>query len=479
MDIKLRKVDEYVFELAKTGGMRVPGRIYASERMLPKIERERVAEQVANVAHLPGIVEYSLAMPDCHWGYGAPVGGVAAMDAKTGVISPGMVGYDISCGVRLLRSSLTAGSVRKMIGPLMDALYGSVASGVGKGGRLRLSSKDVKKVFRGGARWAVGAGYGDAEDLERIEDGGAVDGADPDRPSRRAVERGKNQVGTLGSGNHFLELQEVDAVFDAGAAEAFGLFEGQLVVLIHTGSRGCGYQICADALKIMQQARSRYRIALPDRQLACAPLDSPEGKDYLAAMCAGSNYARANRQVITHLVREAAMRTLSMAPRELGMSVVYDVSHNIAKMEIHDVGGGKRRLCVHRKGATRAFPAGHPDVPAAYRDVGQPVLVPGSMGTHSYVLVGTERAMRETFGTVCHGAGRMMSRTQAAKRIKGRDLARELEDKGIAIRTDSWRGLAEEAPFAYKNVCEVVDVCHRAGLARKVARMRPLGVLKG
>ncbi|MFH2201945.1 MAG: RtcB family protein [Elusimicrobiota bacterium] len=479
MGHKLKKIGDYLFELERSGGMRVPGRIYASAAMLPKIERERVAQQVANVAHLPGIVGYSLAMPDCHWGYGAPVGGVAAMDAADGVISPGMVGYDISCGVRLLRSAVTAASVRGRIGVLMDALHGSVASGVGKGGRLKLSREDMKRVLRKGARWAVAAGYGERCDLDMLEDGGAVAGADPDRPSRRALERGRDQVGTLGSGNHFLELQAVDAVYDPVVAEAFGLFPGQLVVLIHTGSRGCGYQICADSLQAMQKARARYKIALPDRQLACAPLTSAEGKDYFAAMCAGSNFALANRQVITHLVREAAMRALSLSPRELGLDVVYDVSHNIARIETHRVGGRERRLCVHRKGATRAFPAGHPEVPEAHRRAGQPVLVPGSMGTHSYVLVGTERAMEQTFGTVCHGAGRLMSRTQAAQRISGRELAQELTRRGIEVRTDSWRGFAEEAPFAYKNVVEVVEVCHQAGLARKVARMSPLGVLKG
>lgn len=476
---RLRKIDDYRFEIPKTGGMRVPGRIYASEKMTPKIERERVAEQVANVAHLPGIVEYSLAMPDCHWGYGAPVGGVAAMDVEDGVISPGMVGYDISCGVRLLRSDIKAATIQPNIERLMDALHGAVASGVGKGGRLRLNKLEMRKLFRKGARWAVENGHGDAADLDLIEDGGAVEGAEPEAVSPRAVERGRSQVGTLGAGNHFLELQRVDAIFDEAAAEAFGLFAGQFVILIHTGSRGCGYQICSDSLKVMQQATRRHNISLPDRQLACVPFRSDEGKDYYGAMCAGSNFARANRQVITQLTREACMRALNMSPRDLGLDVVYDVSHNIAKLETHTVRGKKRRVLVHRKGATRAFPAGHPEIPGKYRAVGQPVFVPGSMGTHSYVLVGTERAMAETFGTVCHGAGRVMSRTQAAKRITGPALARELGERGIVIRTDSWRGFAEEAPFAYKDVSEVVEVCHGSGLARKVARMSPLGVLKG
>lgn len=459
--------------------MRAAGLIYASAGMVSKIERERVAEQVANVAHLPGIVGRSLAMPDCHWGYGAPVGGVAAMDAEGGVVSPGMVGYDISCGVRLLRSDWTADRVAPRLGTLMDALHGTVASGVGRGGGLRLDERALRRVLARGARWAVENGHGEAEDLAVVEDGGAVEGADPDRVSERAIERGRGQVGTLGSGNHFLELQRVDAVYDPAVAGAFGLFEGQFVVLIHTGSRGCGYQICSDALKAMQSAGRRYGISLPDRQLACAPISSPEGKDYLAAMAAGSNFARANRQVITQLVREACMRALQASPRELGLRVVYDVSHNLAKMETHEVEGRRRRVCVHRKGATRAFPAGHPDVPEPYRDVGQPVLVPGSMGTFSYVLVGTPRALVETFGTVCHGAGRVMSRTQAARQVQGHALARELKERGVEVRTDAMRGLAEEAPFAYKDVSEVVEVCEGAGLARKVARMRPMGVLKG
>lgn len=477
--MRLRKIDDCRFELPMTGGMRVPGRVYASEAMISKIERERVAEQVANVAHLPGIVGASLAMPDCHWGYGAPVGGVAAMDAKEGVISPGMVGYDISCGVRLLRSDLSARSVARAKEPLLDLLHRTVASGVGKGGSVRVGKPEMRKVFTRGARWAVERGFGNAADLETVEDAGCVEGADPDAVSERAAERGRSQIGTLGSGNHFLELQEVDAIYDANAAEAFGLFEGQFVILIHTGSRGCGYQICTDALKAMGSAGKRYGISLPDRQLACAPIGSPEGRAYLAAMNAGSNFARANRQAITHLTRRAAAEALGASEEALGMRVVYDVSHNVAKFERHKIRGAERTLCVHRKGATRAFPPGHPDIPERYRGVGQPVLVPGSMGTHSFVLTGTETAMLETFGTVCHGAGRTMSRTQAAKRIRGDALAEELGRRGISVRTDSRRGLAEEAPFAYKDVSEVVEVCVRAGLAAKVARMRPLGVLKG
>lgn len=475
----LRKIDDFRFEVPRAGGMRVPGLIYASERMIKKIERERVAEQVSNVAHLPGIVERSLAMPDCHWGYGAPVGGVAATDAADGVISPGLVGFDISCGMRLLRTGLKAGTVKARGEAVLDLLHSTIPSGVGKGGRLRLDKREVRAVLEKGALWAVQRGYGTRADLDVIEDGGTLGGADPDEVSERALERGRDQVGTLGSGNHFLELQVVDAVFDETTAGAFGLFEGQFVAMIHTGSRGLGYQVCSDSLKRMQNAMRVHKIKLPDRQLACAPLDSADGKAYYGAMCAASNFALANRQTITHLFREACMRALDIGPRDLSMGLVYDISHNTAKLETHKVGGKERRVCVHRKGATRALPARHPDIPGIYASAGQPVVVPGSMGTYSYVLVGGERAMRETFGTVCHGAGRVMSRSQAKKRVRGHELAEELGREGIAIRTDSWRGLAEEAPIAYKDVSEVVDVCHRAGLATKVARMRPFGVIKG
>ncbi|MBI4247885.1 MAG: RtcB family protein [Elusimicrobia bacterium] len=479
-DLRFQKIDDYRWELPRQGAMRVPGRVYASEKMLSKLERERVASQVANVATFPGIVGYSLAMPDAHWGYGFCVGGVAAMDVDAGgVISPGGVGFDISCGVRLLRSGLMAEEVAPRMDGLMDALFHAVPSGVGSKGKLRLSEDQMRRVFKKGARWAVENGLGDAEDLETLEDRGAIEDADPDGPSRRAVERGRDQLGTLGSGNHFLEVQKIDAIYDQPVAEAFGLFEGQLVVLIHTGSRGCGYQICSDSIQEMLRASLKYGIALPDKQLCCAPLKSPEGRAYFGAMGAGANFARANRQVVTHRVREAFMHAMGASPRELDMGVVYDVCHNVAKIEKHEFAGRKLTLCVHRKGATRSFPAGHPELPARYQKAGQPVFLPGSMGTASYVLVGTERAMRETFGTVAHGAGRRLSRTQASKQISGRDLRLQLEKQGIRVRTDSERGLAEEAPFAYKDVSEVVEICDRSGIAKKVARMRPMGVVKG
>jgi tRNA-splicing ligase RtcB len=473
---RFRKIDDYRWELPMTGAMRVPGLVYATERMLPKLEAEKVAEQVANVATLPGIVGYSMAMPDAHWGYGMPVGGVAATTAAKGVISPGAVGYDISCGVRLLRTDLKAAEMRPVLPRLMDALFRAVPSGVGSEGQLRLSEEELRKVFVKGARWAVDKGYGEKADLETCEDGGALADADTQRPSQRAVERGQNQLGTLGSGNHFIEVQEVDEVYEPGTAAVFGLFPGQLTILIHTGSRGCGYQICDDFLRSMQSAVRKYNISLPDRQLCCAPFDSPEGRAYFGAMCAGANYSRANRQAITHFTRQAFRH---VSDRDLGLRVVYDVAHNLCQVEEHVVAGKTMKLCVHRKGATRAFPAGRPEVPEPYRQVGQPVLVPGSMGTSSYVLVGTETAMKETFGTTAHGAGRMMSRHQALRQIQGRELMAQLKRQGIEVRTDSLRGLAEEAPFAYKDVSEVVEACHGSGISRKVARMRPLGVVKG
>ncbi|MFH1619300.1 MAG: RtcB family protein [bacterium] len=477
--MRFDKISDYLWELPRSGRMEVPGRVYASEPMLHKMEAGKVADQVSNVACLPGIIGYSYAMPDAHWGYGFPIGGVAAMTMESGVISPGGVGYDISCGVRLLRSSVTAEEMKRHIPRLMDVLFARIPSGVGSESRLRLDGHAMEKVFEKGARWAVETGHGTKEDLESQEDGGALPGADPSVPGRRARERGEKQLGTLGSGNHFLELQEVDEVYDRKTAEGFGVFKGQFVVLIHTGSRGLGYQICDDFIRVMNAAQGRYGISVPDRQLCCAPLSSKEGRAYFAAMCCAGNYAKANRQIITHGVREAFSRVLGQGPGELGMDVVYDVSHNLAKMETHVFQGKKVKVCVHRKGATRAFPAGHPEVPEIYRLLGQPVLVPGSMGTFSYLLVGTTGAMEETFGSVCHGAGRMMSRSQALKTARGEDTGENLKKQGIEIRTDSLKGLAEEAPHAYKDVSAVVEICARAGLASKVARMKPLGVVKG
>lgn len=467
------------WELPREGSMRVPGLLFADASMLPRLEADKVAQQMRNVACLPGIVNFSLAMPDAHWGYGFPIGGVAAFGMRDGVISPGGVGYDIACGVRLLRTGLEAASVARSVPAFLDAIFPSVPAGVGESGPVKLDKREIKKVFERGARWAVERGYGSSADLEAIEDSGECREADPDAVSSRAVERGLNQLGTLGSGNHFIELQAVDEIYEERAASDFGLFKGQLAVLFHTGSRGCGYQICDDYLRLLGQASVKYGITLPDRQLACAPLDSDEGRRYAGAMFAAANYAKANRQVISAAVEKALCRITGRGPADLGFAVVYDVAHNMAKFEEHSVNGKKHMLCVHRKGATRAFPPGHPEVPRAYAASGQPVLVPGSMGSCSYVLAGTQAAMEISFGSVCHGAGRVMSRTEALRRVNASELRRELSASGVEVRAASTRGLAEEAPCAYKDVSMVADICAAAGLARKVARMKPIGVIKG
>jgi tRNA-splicing ligase RtcB len=461
-------------------GMRVPGIVYADDELMAQIRRDGSLEQVANGATLPGIVKASMAMPDIHQGYGLPVGAVVATDAERGVISPGGVGYDINCGVRLLRTDLERAAVAPRLAALVDALALAIPSGVGAGGRVRLGPRDERRgpVLRG-ARWAIEQGYGEAGDLGAIESHGTIPGADPDAVSSRAYERGRSQVGTLGSGNHFLEVQVVDEVLLPEVAAVLGLELGLVTVMIHTGSRGLGHQVCTDALGVMQGAMRRYGIGLPDRQLACAPVDAPEARAYLGAMRAAANFAFANRQCLAHFAREAFERTLGVAPRALGWRLVYDVAHNIAKEEEHEVDGRRRRVLVHRKGATRAFPPGHPELPDAYRAIGQPVLIPGDMGRYSYVLVGTEGSMRETFGSTCHGAGRVMSRTAAVKAARGRSIAGELAARGIVARASGREALAEEMPEAYKDVKSVVEVVERAGLSRVVARLRPLGVVKG
>jgi tRNA-splicing ligase RtcB len=480
--VKVERIGPVLWRIPKDAkaGMRVPGLVYADDLLMTLIRRDGSLEQVANAAFLPGIVKASLAMPDIHQGYGLPVGGVVATGLEDGVISPGGVGYDINCGVRLLRTNLTEDDLRPRLEGLMDTLAAAIPSGVGSRGPIKLSAAEERRgPLRDGAGWAVGQGYGEADDLQSIESGGALPGADPDAVSAKAYERGRGQVGTLGSGNHFLEVQVVDEVRLPDVAGVMGLAAGLVTVMIHTGSRGLGHQVCTDALQVMQAAMRRYGITLPDRQLACVPAGSPEGRRYLGAMRAAANFAFANRQCLADFAREAFEQALGMAPRDLGFRLVYDVAHNIAKEETHEVDGRPRRLLVHRKGATRAFPPGHPELPDAYRATGQPVLIPGDMGRYSYVLVGTEGSMRETFGSTCHGAGRVMSRTAAVKAARGRSIADELRARGIVARATGRDALAEEMSEAYKDVKNVVEVVERAGLSRVVARLRPLGVVKG
>ena len=477
--MEFKKIDDYRWEIPRQGGMRVPGLIYASEKMLQAIKGDNAAEQVANVAWLPGVVRSSMAMPDIHWGYGFPIGGVAAMDAEQGVISPGGVGYDINCGVRLVATDLGFAEVKQRMKDIVIGLFRDVPCGVGQGGDLVLSRKELEKVVREGARSMVARGYGTEADLEHCEEGGCLAGAGPDLVSDRAYQRGRDQLGTLGSGNHFLELQEVVEIYDETAAKAYGLWKGQFVVFIHSGSRGFGYQICEDSLELMNREVGKLGFNLPDRQLACAFIASQAGRTYIASMAAAANYGWANRQLLMHRAVESISHTLKMSPAQLKTRLLYDVGHNIAKLETHEVEGRKRTVWVHRKGATRAFGPGRPEVPARYRTVGQPVLVPGNMGSASYVLMGTEKAMNESFGSSCHGAGRALSRHKAIAKGKGRSIAGELEREGIFVMARGKHTLVEEMPEAYKDVDEVVEVVHQAGLAAKVAKMKPFGVVKG
>jgi len=458
--------------------MRVPARIYADRVLLEHAQSDRSLEQLINTTTLPGVVKYTLAMPDLHQGYGFPIGGVAATALPDGVISPGGVGYDINCGVRLLTTGIEADALRPLMGRLMSTLYENVPTGVGVRGPIRLSRKELSALLEEGSPWVVRRGYGRMEDCEYTEDGGCMPSARASAVSARALERGRPQVGSLGAGNHFLEVDEIVEIYDPQIAEAFGLRLGEACVWIHCGSRGLGHQVCSDAVRVFQTVVQKYGIELPDRELACAPLSSPEGKAYFEAMSCAANYAWANRQLITHLVRQSFSQVLGKNKGD-ELSVVYDVCHNIAKIERHQVDGKLIELCVHRKGATRAFGPGRPEVPEAYREYGQPVLIPGSMGAGSYVLVGTERAMQETFGSTCHGAGRTMSRRKALRSIRGDQLRDRLEAQEITIRAGSMRGLAEEAPQAYKDLDRVVNVVHEAGIARKVARTKPMGVIKG
>ncbi|MFH1747940.1 MAG: RtcB family protein [Planctomycetota bacterium] len=478
----LERIDECRWRIPQSykPGMRTDGIIYADDRLMELIRQDKSPEQVANVATLPGIVGSSLAMPDIHWGYGFCIGGVAATDPEAGgVISPGGVGYDINCGVRLVRTDIPAKDARPRMRKLVENLFHTVPCGVGGTGKVKFDQRELNELVVAGARYVVERGLGWDEDVEHTEARGCLPDARPDLVSERACGRGLDQVGTLGSGNHFIEVQVVEEIADQRAAAAMGLAVGNIAVMIHSGSRGYGYQVCEDSLKALRNVPRNYGIELPDRQLACAPVNSDEGQRYLGVMRAAANYAWANRQVLLHLTRRAFMQTFERPAEKLGMHQIYDVAHNIAKLESYEIDGRQRELCVHRKGATRAFPAGHPEVPAGYRDVGQPVLVPGDMGRSSWVLVGQPRAMEETFGSCCHGAGRVMSRSAAIRAAKGRSIQQELADIGVIARAQGRTGLAEEQPAAYKDVSQVVEVVHNAGISRKVARLRPLGVIKG
>ena len=477
--MELNQVDTYQWELPRSGNMRVPGVVFADEAMLTRGQQNEPLQQVANVATLPGIVKASLAMPDMHWGYGFPIGGVAAFDWDNGVISPGGVGYDINCGVRLAVTALLEKDVRSRLEKLVNALYQGIPSGVGSTGPLKLSLREEKKVLEQGSRWAIQKGFGLDDDLVHTEDNGCMPEADAGLLSKRALDRGRKQLGTLGSGNHFVEVGVVEKIHDPAIGHAFGLTVGQVTLMLHTGSRGLGYQVCDDFLASMVKHAHKLDFELPDRQLACAMIASAAGRRYYRAMSCAANFAWANRQVLLHRCREIFMDVMGLGPKSLSMNLLYDVSHNIAKKEHHAVGGEERLVCVHRKGATRAFPPNHEALSEPFRKTGQPILIPGDMGTASYILAGTEKAMQLSFGSTCHGAGRVLSRKAAKKQSRGRSIQRELEDKGTLVRWTGKHTLAEEMPDAYKDISQVVNVVHGAGISRKVARLRPIAVIKG
>jgi tRNA-splicing ligase RtcB len=472
-----KKISDWLWEIPKgfRADMRVPARIYVSEKMLEEVFRDKSIEQLINTATLPGIVKYAIAMPDCHEGYGFCIGGVAATKYPDGVISPGGVGYDQNCGVRLLLSDYSESEIKPHLEKLATEIQKEVPSGLGRGRQIKLSIEQINKILEGGVPYLVEQGYGEKEDIENCEHRGKMEMADANCVSQHAKNRGRDQVGTLGSGNHFLEIQKVAEIFDEEIAKEFGIFKNQIVVMIHTGSRGLGHQNCTDYLRIVIPAYPKYGIKLPDRELACVPFNSPEGQRFFKAMSAACNFAWANRQMVSHYVRKAWKKVLG---EKTNLKLLYDVAHNIAKIEEHEVDGQRMKLIVHRKGATRAFPPHHPELPLRYQKTGQPVIIPGSMGTASYVLVGTEKS-KEAFFTVCHGAGRTMSRHAAIRSLSGREIINQLEKKGIVVKCYSLKGIAEEAPQAYKNVDEVVEVVHNAGLSKKVAKLLPLAVIKG
>ena len=483
----LKKIDDFRYEIPSSYKgeknnlrMQTSAVIYADEKMISSIRNDNAPEQTANMAMLPGIVGKAMAMPDIHWGYGFPIGGVAATDAENGVISPGGVGFDINCGVRLVRTNLHFDDLDEgKIHSLVDEMFKNVPSGLGSKAKIRLSVRELEDVLKLGARWGVENNYGWDEDLEFLEENGCLEYADLSVISQRAKQRGASQLGSLGAGNHFLEIQKVEEIFDSNIAKIYGIKnKDQIVVMIHTGSRGFGHQVCTDHLRVLEQAVKKYNILLPDKQLACAPVNSHEGENYFKAMACAANFAWCNRQMIVHWIRESFERIMNVSAEDLGMHIVYDVCHNIAKLEEHEVNGKKRKVYVHRKGATRSFGPGRKEVPLKYRDVGQPVLIPGDMGTESYLLHGTDKA-EETFGSTCHGAGRVLSRTRARKKWRGEDIVRQLKNRGIYIHPASFKVAAEEAPGSYKDIRNVVDVVHGAGISQKVVKFVPLGVVKG
>jgi tRNA-splicing ligase RtcB len=478
---ELRPVAENVWEIPREfrDDMRVPARLYADGPLLEAALGDRSIEQLINTATLPGIVKYAIAMPDIHQGYGFPIGGVIATRLPEGVISPGGVGYDINCGVRVLASKAEFAEVKPFLADLASALYSNCPVGVGAKGEVRVSKTELDSVLHEGARWALAQGYARREDLEHSEESGRIAGADPEFVSERAKERGRSQIGSLGAGNHFIEVDRIATIYDEEAARRLGLFPEQVVVQIHCGSRGLGHQVCEDYVSRFQKTVQEYGIQLPDRELVCAPFDSPEGQDYFRAMACAANFAFANRQVLAHLIRRSFEQALAGKVKNFGLHQVYDIAHNMAKVEEHTVAGRSMRVCVHRKGTTRAFGPGAPGLPAELSDLGQPVLIPGSMGTESYILLGTAGSMEQTFGSTCHGAGRVMSRARAKKMVHGERLRQELQERGIAVRAGSIRDLAEEAPQAYKDVSRVVGVVERAGIGRRVARLEPVAVIKG
>jgi len=479
-NVAIKKLDDYRWIIPRSGKMKTEGLVYTDEAMLATIKKDASLQQVANVACLPGIVGRSMAMPDIHWGYGFPIGGVAAFDMEEGIISPGGVGYDINCGVRLIRSDLDAAEIRGHIPRLLKALFKNIPAGIGSRRKdLKVSGKKMNELLIKGAQWTVSNGYAHAGDLEHIEEMGCIPGGNPEYVSEKALNRGKNQLGTLGSGNHFVEIGFVDEIYDEAIAETLGLHKGRLTVLVHTGSRGLGHQVCDDYIKLLLKASGKYGIDIPDKQLCCAPIKSTEGKQYLAAMACAANFAFCNRQIITYWVEETFQEVLQMGPKELAFDLVYDICHNVAKIETHEIDGHLKKLCVHRKGATRAFPPHSELIPQCYKEVGQPVLIPGDMGRYSYVLVGTKTGLMETFGSCCHGAGRVLSRHKAKKAARGRSIIRELEDRGIYVQSAGKGTVAEEMSEAYKDVKNVVDIVHNAGIGKKVAKLKPMGVIKG